>query len=110
MRLLVIRTSAMGDVALTVPVLRGMREQYPDVELVLVTRASFKPFFTSFTGLELFHPDLKNRHKGVAGIFRLFKDLRRQYKIDHVIDLHDVVRSKILRLLFQGLWCSGCCY
>jgi ADP-heptose:LPS heptosyltransferase len=102
MRLLVIRTSAMGDVALTVPVLRGMREQYPGVELVLVTRASFKPFFTSFTGLELFHPDLKYRHRGVAGIFRLFNDLRHQFKIDHVIDLHDVVRSKLLRLLFRA--------
>ena len=46
MRLLVIRTSAMGDVALTTPVLRGMREQYPEVELVLLTRPAFKPFFS----------------------------------------------------------------
>ena len=61
MRLLVIRTSAMGDVALTVPVLKGMREQYPEVELVLVTRPSFKPFFSSVKGLELFHPDLKEQ-------------------------------------------------
>jgi ADP-heptose:LPS heptosyltransferase len=102
MRLLVIRTSAMGDVALTVPVLRGMREQYPEVELILLTRVAFKPFFTSFSGLELFLPDLKDRHRGIAGIFRLFKDLRRHSRIDHVIDLHDVVRSKVLRLLFKA--------
>src|SRR5512133_921654 len=101
MRLLVIRTSAMGDVALTAPVLRGMREQYPDIELVLLTRPAFKPFFSAIKGLELFFPDLKNRHKGFAGIIRLFKDLNRQSEIDYVIDLHDVLRSQILRSLFR---------
>ena len=101
MRLLIIRTSAMGDVALTIPVIRGMREQYPEVELVLLTRDAFKPFFSSITGLELFFPDLKNRHKGFRGVFRLFKDINRQSEIDYVIDLHDVLRSKILRLLFR---------
>jgi ADP-heptose:LPS heptosyltransferase len=101
MRLLVIRTSAMGDVALTTPVLKGMREQYPDVELLLLTRPAFKPFFSSISGLDLFFPDLKNRHKGFPGLIRLFKDISRQSEIDYVIDLHDVLRSKILRLLFR---------
>jgi ADP-heptose:LPS heptosyltransferase len=101
MRLLVIRTSAMGDAALTTPVLRGMREQYPDIELVLLTRPAFKSFFSAIKGLELFFPDLKNRHKGLRGIVRLFKDIRRQWEIDYVIDLHDVLRSQILRSLFR---------
>jgi ADP-heptose:LPS heptosyltransferase len=101
MRLLVIRTSAMGDVALTTPVLKGMREQYPDVELLLLTRPAYKPFFSSIGGLDLFFPDLKKRHKGFPGLIRLFKDIRRQSEIDYVIDLHDVLRSKILRLLFR---------
>ena len=101
MRLLVIRTSAMGDVALTAPVLKGMREQYPDVELVFLTRSSFKPFFSSITGLQLFFPDLKERHRGFPGLIRLFKDINRQSKIDYVIDLHDVLRSKILRFFFR---------
>jgi ADP-heptose:LPS heptosyltransferase len=101
MRLLVIRTSAMGDVALLTPVLRGMREQYPDVELVLLTRSAFKPFFSSFPGLELFLPDLNNRHKGLAGIIRLYRDLSRKYEFDCIIDLHNVLRSMILRFLFR---------
>jgi ADP-heptose:LPS heptosyltransferase len=101
MRLLVIRTSAMGDVALTTPVLRGMREQYPDVELILLTRAPFKPFFSAIPGLQLFLPDLKNRHKGFPGLVRLFKDISRQSEIDYVIDLHDVLRSKLLRFFFK---------
>lgn len=101
MRLLVIRTSAMGDVALTVPVLKGMTEQFPGVEILMLTRPSFKPFFNSIKGLEQYHPDLRNRHKGFRGIIRLFKDINRQSEIDYVIDLHDVLRSKILRFLFR---------
>jgi ADP-heptose:LPS heptosyltransferase len=91
----------MGDVTLTTPVLRGMREQYPEVELVLLTRSAFKPFFSSITGLELFFPDLINRHKGFPGLIQLFKDINRQSEIDYVIDLHDVLRSKILRFFFR---------
>jgi len=101
MRLLVIRTSAMGDVALTTPVLKGMREQHPEVELLMLTRSVFKPFFNSVTGIEFFFPDLEKRHRGFHGLIRLFKDINRQSEIDYVIDLHDVLRSKILRLLFR---------
>jgi ADP-heptose:LPS heptosyltransferase len=101
MRLLIIRTSAMGDVALMTPVLRGMREQYPDVELLLLTRQAFKPFFAEIDGLQLFFPDFNKRHRGLPGMVRLFKDLSRQAEINYVIDLHDVLRSKILRLFFK---------
>jgi ADP-heptose:LPS heptosyltransferase len=101
MRLLVIRTSAMGDVALTQPVVAGMRKQYPDIEIVMITRPAFRPFFSSIKGIEFFFPDFDGRHKGLAGIFRLFRDVRKQFVIDHVIDLHDILRSKIIRNLFR---------
>jgi ADP-heptose:LPS heptosyltransferase len=101
MRLLVIRTSAMGDVALTTPVLGGMRKQYPDVELVILTRSSFKPFFSSIEGLRFFFPDFKKKHKGFSGLIRLYRDIKNEVAIDSVIDLHDVLRSKILRFMFR---------
>ena len=101
MRLLVIRTSAMGDVALTTPVLKGMREQYPDIEIVMLTRQTYQPFFLSIKGVSLFTPDFQKRHKGLTGIVNLFRDVRKQAGIDKVIDLHDVLRSKILRFLFR---------
>jgi ADP-heptose:LPS heptosyltransferase len=91
----------MGDVTLTTPVLRGFRKQYPDIEMLLLTRSAFKPFFSSLEGLQLFFPDLKNRHKGISGLVRLYTDISSQGKIDYVIDLHDVLRSKILRLFFK---------
>ena len=101
MRLLVIRTSAMGDVALAAPVLIGMSQQYPDIEIVLLTRQAFRPFFSPIKGLSFFFPDLKNKHKGIPGLIRLYRDINKQSKIDHVIDLHDVLRSKILRFIFR---------
>jgi ADP-heptose:LPS heptosyltransferase len=91
----------MGDVALTTPVLSAMRQQYPDIELVILTRPLFGPFFNSIDRLHLFFPDLKGRHKGFPGLLRLYSDISKPGKFDHIIDLHDVLRSKILCLLFR---------
>ena len=101
MRLLIIRTSAMGDVALTTPVLIGMRKQYPDIEMVLLTRQSFKPFFSSINGLSLFFPDLTKSHRGVFVLLRLYKDINKQANVDHVFNLNDVIRSKIVVMLLN---------
>jgi ADP-heptose:LPS heptosyltransferase len=101
MRLLLIRNSAMGDVALTAPVLKALREQYPDIEVILLTRPVYWAFFTSFKGIQLFFADFEKRHKGLKGSYVLFRDLQKQGEIDYVIDLHDVLRSKILRILFS---------
>ncbi len=100
MHLLVIRTSAMGDVALMAPVIRSMRVQYPDVEVTLVTRSAFSPFFSSISGVNLYFPDFAGRHKGFAGVLRLYKDITSEQKIDYVIDLHNVLRTWLLRSLF----------
>lgn len=107
MRLLVIRNSAMGDVALTAPVLKALREQYPDIEIILLTRPVYWAFFTSFNGIQLFFADFKKRHKGLKGLYVLFRDLQKQGEIEYVIDLHDVLRSKILRMLFMLIGVSS---
>lgn len=100
MRILVIRTSAMGDVALTAPVIAAMQKQYADTEMVVLTKEAFKPFFPAFKGLKFTFPDFAGRHKGLTGIFKLYLDIKKQ-KIDRVLDLHDVLRSKILRTFFR---------
>lgn len=100
MKLLIIRTSAMGDVALLTPVLRSVEMQYPDSEITLVTNPVFFPFFSSYANLKLFRADFKSKYPGFTGIIRLFFDLRKSGRFDYVLDLHDVLRSKMLRLLF----------
>jgi ADP-heptose:LPS heptosyltransferase len=91
----------MGDVALVTPVLKEMNKQYPEVDVILLTRSAFKPFFSQSEHLSIFSPDFKKRHKGIPGLIRLYFDLLKQGEIDYVIDIHDVLRSKILRFFFR---------
>ena len=97
--ILVIRLSAMGDVAMTVPVLRAFSLQYPQVKITVVSRPFFAPFFNEIPNVTFFNVDLKERHKGFIGLLRLFFDVK-QFKIDAVADLHNVLRSKVVRTLF----------
>lgn len=93
------RLSAMGDVAMTVPVLRAFVSQNPDVKITVVSRPFFKPFFEGIPNLGFFAFDEKQRHKGFFGLLRLFQDLK-DLHIDAFADLHNVLRSKVVRTLF----------
>lgn len=93
------RLSAMGDVAMTVPVLRAFVNQYPEVKISLVSRPFFKPFFEGIPNLSFFAFDEKERHKGFLGLCRLYQDLA-ALDIDAFVDLHNVLRSKVVRTLF----------
>lgn len=89
----------MGDVAMTVPVIRALVEQYPDVKITIVTRVFFKPFFQNIRNVEVYAADLNGKHKGILGLYKLSKELK-TFRFDVVADLHNVLRSKILKLFF----------
>ncbi|MFM6975649.1 MAG: glycosyltransferase family 9 protein [Sphingobacteriaceae bacterium] len=99
-RILVLRFSAMGDVAMTAPVLRQLAEQHPETELVVVSRALFEPFFEAIPNLKFhaFHP--KGKHQGFKGLLKLFAELQ-TYEITALADLHQNLRSRILSTLFR---------
>ena len=99
--LCVLRFSSMGDVAMCVPVVRQCLEQNPSLHITFVSNRAFEPFFKDIPRLA-FHPaDLKGRHKGMAGLTRLFRELKHSTRFDAVADLHGVLRSKYLSLLFR---------
>ena len=98
--ILVIRLSAMGDVAMTVPVLKAFSMQYPDVKITVASRPFFKPFFRDIANLDFFEVDVNGRHKGLKGLYQLFKDTK-ALGITEVADLHNVLRSQIVRTLFK---------
>lgn len=85
----------MGDVAMTVPVLRELAKSYPNLQLTMLSRGFLKPLFADIPQLSFFTADVYGKHKGVFGLFRLAKALKAS-NIDAVVDLHNVTRSKIL--------------
>lgn len=98
--IIVMRLSAMGDVAMTVPVIRALIQQNPEVKVTVVSRPFFKPFFEDIPNVKFFSIDLKKRHKGFLGLFRLFFDLNK-LNVDAFADLHNVLRSKVVKTLFS---------
>ena len=100
-KILVFRLSAMGDVALTVPVIRNVLETNSDLQITLVTRPFFAPFFFGIPRLKLYFPELEGKHNGLRGLYRLFRDLREIGPFEEVIDLHSVLRTKIVSFFFK---------
>ncbi len=90
----------MGDVAMTVPVLRALVAQHPEVKITVVSRVFYKPIFKNIPNVNFFSAHLHHRHKGLLGLFRLYKDLKSK-GVTEFADLHDVLRSKIIRTLFS---------
>lgn len=99
--ILVIRLSAMGDVAMIVPVIRAFVKQHPNVKLTVLTRSFFAPFFDDIPNVHVFTAHFNAEHKGVNGLFRLSKQLKK-LNFDAVADLHNVLRTRILKLFLVG--------
>ncbi|MFR9650755.1 MAG: glycosyltransferase family 9 protein [Rikenellaceae bacterium] len=97
--ILLVRLSAMGDVAMVTHVVRALRSLYPDLRISILTRKRFQPIFNGLD-VEFVPLDLSGRHKGVAGMYRLAKDIS-SLDIDYVADLHNVLRTKMLRAFLK---------
>jgi ADP-heptose:LPS heptosyltransferase len=103
--IVVFRFSALGDVAMMVPVIKLLLQQYPHLQVTYVSAGFVQPLFEGIERLNFLPADLKGEHKGVTGLFRLYKNIRNEYTVNAIADLHDVVRTKIIRgfFLFSGL-------
>lgn len=98
--ILVVRLSAMGDVAMTVPVIRALVAQHPTVKITFVSKAFLKPLFDDIPNVTFYAADVTEKHKGVLGLHKLYKELK-ELNSTHIADLHNVLRSKILRSYFK---------
>ncbi|GMN07839.1 glycosyltransferase family 9 protein [Croceitalea sp. MTPC5] len=97
---LIVRFSAMGDVAMLVPCILALREQYPNLKITILTRERFKPIFNGVKNVTVFSAKVQKEHKGFIGLYRLYRQLN-TLGIDAVADTHNVLRSKILKLFFD---------
>ena len=96
-KVLIIRFSALGDIAMTVPVVHDLAVQYPDLEITMLSREMAKPLFGCLPdNVHFYAADLNGRHKGVFGLCRLWQDAHLS-DFDYIADFHNVLRTWWLR-------------
>lgn len=109
--LVVLRFSAMGDVAMVLPVIRSVLNDRPEVHITLVTRPRFAELFRDINlseeqrqRLTILPADVDGEIRGLSGLWRLSRKIL-ALKPDRVVDLHDHLRTRILRtfLSFSGI-------
>ena len=95
-KFLAIRLAAMGDVAISVPVLCSFAKNYPQHTLYVLTKPNFAPMFASAPdNLHVIGIDLK-QSGSLLGLIRFFRETLKPLHIDYVADLHNVMRSWVL--------------
>lgn len=99
-RILIYRLSAMGDVAMTIPVVASFAEAYPDYEIVFVSNLRYSDLFKKIPNLQFIGID-QTKYKTLTSVYRLYKMLNKVGPWDYIFDLHDVLRTKILSLIFR---------
>ena len=96
--MLISRFSALGDVAMTIPAVYDVCEANPEAKFVFITKphqASLflhRPANLTVVGIDL------HEYGGIAGIWALAGELYEKYTPTHYADLHDVLRTKLLRI------------
>ncbi|MBO7588573.1 MAG: glycosyltransferase family 9 protein [Bacteroidaceae bacterium] len=98
---LLIRFSAIGDVAMSVPVVRSLAKAFPDTRFTILTSVRFLPFFKGLPpNAAVLGVDLKRDYHGRGGVRRLFR-LLEPMGFDAVADLHGVLRTCLLGMMFR---------
>ena len=99
--ILIIRFSALGDVAMTVPVVYSLAKQYPDVRITMLSRPFARPLFENLApNVNFMEADLKVEYHGIKGMNALYRRLVAK-QFTHIADLHSVLRSEYLRMRFN---------
>ncbi|MCI2228782.1 glycosyltransferase family 9 protein [Polaribacter sp. MSW13] len=94
----------MGDVAILVPVLEALFKQNKNVRITILTQLFFAPIFKDFKNITVYPVDKKGKHKGFLGLFKLYKELK-PLQFTAIADIHNVLRSNVLKLLFFNKKC-----
>src|SRR5215207_5787456 len=87
---------------MTVPVILLLLKQHPQLSVTMVSTAFVQPLFEGIERLSFVAADLKGKHKGLTGLKRLSASLLQHSEFDAVADLHNVLRTKVLRYFFRS--------
>lgn len=97
--IVIFRFSALGDVAIAAPLVKAYALANPSVKFTMVSRPMLEPLFKGVDNLLFYPAQLNGAHKGIKGLVKLWQELNKQ-RVTHVADLHSVLRTYILRILF----------
>lgn len=89
-KILIIRFSSIGDIVLTTPVIRCLKQQLPDCEVHYLTKKSFSPVLAENPYLDKVHSIEKKIEEVIVAL--------RKENFDYIVDLHQNLRSKAVRL------------
>lgn len=98
--ILAIRFSALGDVAMTVGVLKAFADQYPEDHITLLSRPVAADLMEGLPDNVHLRSVILSDYKGLGGLRRLSRELMAE-GYDTVVDWHDVLRSKVIRFFFK---------
>ena len=90
MKVLVLRFSSIGDIVLTTPVVRTLKTQLPNVEVHFATKLAY-------AGILKENPYIDKIHTLDNSLDKLIGTLRKE-SFDVVIDLHNNLRTRIIKL------------
>ena len=89
-KILLIRFSSIGDIVLTTPVVRCLRHQYPDAQLHVLTKSSYRSIYAS-------NPYVDKVFELSSNMKEVVRQLREEH-YDFVVDLHKNWRSWRVRM------------
>lgn len=100
-RLVVLRFSALGDVAMTLPVIYSVAREWPGLEIYVATRPFFARMFVGApSNVKVIGFDLKDKYRGLKGTFAIARELA-ALKPDYVADLHNMARTMVISTLLR---------
>ncbi len=88
-KILIIRFSSIGDIVLTTPVVRCLKQQLPEAEIHYLTKKQYIPILQS-------NPYITRIHLFKENFQELIPKLKTE-RFDHIIDLHKNFRSHYIR-------------
>lgn len=98
--ILIIRLSALGDVAMTLPVVYSVAVAYPNKRFTVLTRPFFaRLFINQPKNVEVLTWDLVRGCKSIPNMFALINNLEKR-DFDCIADMHNVLRSWLIDAYF----------
>lgn len=95
-RVLIVRLDRIGDVVLSTPVIKAVRDAYPDAHIAMMVRPYAREIVDGNPYLnEVILYDKEGPHKGLAGNYRFIRELKDK-KFDTAVILHPTRRTHML--------------